>query len=153
LLLELPHELYFDLLPLVCQLQRIGIQSILSHPERNHGLLAHPEIVGKLVEHGCLMQVTCGSLLGTFGKPAQRMAEAMIKSGDAHILATDAHGSQARRPRMAAAFQRATELAGMEIAKRICCLNPALVAAGQAVAGGRIQSSRRRSWFGRQAAA
>jgi protein-tyrosine phosphatase len=148
ILLELPHELYFDLLPLIGQLRRLGIQSILSHPERNLGLLSRPEIVTLLVDQGCLMQVTCGSLLGTFGDASQQMAELLLKRGQVHFLATDAHGPKVRRPKMADAFQRTAEICGLDIAKQICCANPAAVAAGEPVSAGPLKPRvRRRSWF------
>lgn len=153
LLLELPHEMYFDLLPLVRQLERIGIQSILSHPERNMGLLARPNLVSTLVEAGCLMQVTCGSLTGTFGPASQEMSEVMLQQGWVHFLATDAHGSQARRPRMRQAFDKVAQISGKEIAERLCRDNPRAVAIGEKVTAGTIeQRRRRRSWFGRQVA-
>ncbi len=66
-LLELPHELYFPLETLLGQLESRGMQGILSHPERNQGLLTRPELISQLVDNGCLMQVTAGSLMGTFG--------------------------------------------------------------------------------------
>ena len=41
-LLELPHEMYFPLKPVFESLERIGMQGILSHPERNQVLLKQP---------------------------------------------------------------------------------------------------------------
>ena len=46
-LLELPHELYFPLDGLLNSLGRHGIFGILSHPERNLGLLKHPKRGGQ----------------------------------------------------------------------------------------------------------
>jgi protein-tyrosine phosphatase len=132
-LLELPHELYFPLEGVLDQLQRAQIAGILSHPERNQGLLKSPQLIAPLVERGCLMQVTCGSLLGTFGTASQKMAEWMLQQGLVHFLATDAHGHQARRPLMQHAFERVQELSGREMAMDVCCVNPAAVADGQPV--------------------
>ena len=64
-LLELPHEMYFPLDNLLTELDRKGIIGILSHPERNAGLLRDPHLLLPLVDRGCLMQVTAGSLMGT----------------------------------------------------------------------------------------
>ena len=133
-LLELPHELYFPLEPVLDSLQRINMIAILSHPERNQGLLSQPRITAMLAERGCLMQVTCGSLLGRFGTQSQTMSEWMIRKGLVHFLATDAHGVKSRRPQMRRAFQRAVELASSAIAVEICCRNPAAVADGNDVA-------------------
>ena len=132
-LLELPHELYFPLEDVLDELQRAGLVGILSHPERNQGLLKQPRLIEPLVRRGCLMQVTCGSLLGTFGPACQEMAEWVMEQGLVHFLATDAHGPTARRPLMRRAFQLAQELVGRDCALDLCCRNPAAVAAGQAV--------------------
>ena len=130
-LLELPHELFFPMDDVLARLRRANLVGILSHPERNQGLLKQPRIVESLVNHGCLMQVTCGSLMGTFGPASQQMAEWMLQQGLVHFLATDAHGPQARRPLMRRAFERAAQLVGEEIATDLCCRNPSAVVAGE----------------------
>ncbi len=132
-LLELPHELYFSLDSCLESLTRSSLTGILSHPERNQGLLRKPELIGRLVERGCLMQVTAGSLLGTFGARCQVLAGSIVKSGWAHFIATDAHGSKARRPLMQRAYARVAELVNEQVAYELCCRNPALVAQGQDV--------------------
>ena len=154
-LLELPHELYLPLEPVLAQLKRSGMVGILSHPERNHGIMADPAIVAPLVKEGCLMQVTAGSLLGTFGPHSRRVAEWMLERGLVHFIATDAHGPKSRRPLMRRAFDRVAELAGRATAIDLCCRNPACVAEGSDVRPGVRQVKRRglASWFGRKRAA
>jgi len=142
-LLELPHELYFPLEDVLESLQRVAMVGILSHPERNQGLLKQPRLVESLVEHECLMQITCSSLLGTFGPAPQQMSEWMLEQGLAHFLATDAHGPNARRPLMRRAFDRAGEIVGEEIATDLCCRNPAAVAAGQDIEATRYKPKQR----------
>lgn len=142
-LLELPHELYFPLEEVLESLRRAGLVGILSHPERNQGLLKQPRLIPPLVDSGCLMQVTCGSLLGTFGPASQQMSEWMLDQGLVHFLATDAHGHNARRPLMKHAFERAKQIVGGEIAVDLCCRNPAAVAEGADVAGQRYQTKPR----------
>lgn len=131
-LLELPHELYLPLEPVLEQLSACGITGILSHPERNKGILRQPDVVRRLVSHGCLMQVTADSLTGVFGPAPEQLSRTLIQQGLVHFLATDAHSPRSRRPRMRDAMQLATEIAGEEYARAICCTNPAAVAAGTA---------------------
>jgi protein-tyrosine phosphatase len=152
-LLELPHELYLPLESLVERLSRHDIVAILSHPERNNGILRRPEILAPLVDAGCLLQITAGSLCGSFGPECQQLAESLLVGGLVHFVATDGHGSQSRRPRMRRAYQRVSELAGIEIAAELCNLNPARVAAGQPVASGRHWAQHRRSWWAKKAVA
>lgn len=132
-LLELPHELYFPLEPVLESLSAAGMQGILSHPERNHGLLRQRGLIPPLVEYGCLMQVTAGSLLGSFGSGSQEFSEWMVREGLVHFIATDAHGIRSRRPRMAKAAERVRQLADDEMARLICTTNPACVFDGQPV--------------------
>lgn len=149
-LLELPHEMYFPLEPVLDDLDRAGMRGILSHPERNQGLLKQPSLVETLVDYECLMQVTAGSLTGTFGPNSQEMAEWMLNEGLVHFLSTDAHGPRARRPLLGRAFQHAADLVGEETATELCCTNPAAIAAGEDVEGGRrvVQRGVLASWFG-----
>jgi protein-tyrosine phosphatase len=156
-LLELPHELYFPLDHVLEDLRRAGLVGILSHPERNQGLLKDPDTVAALVDDGCLMQVTAGSLIGGMGPAPQAMAEWMLAHGLVHFLATDAHGPKSRRPLLSRAFERAAELTDWETATDLCCRNPAAVADGQPVAPGRRAGAvkQRRgisSWFARRKA-
>jgi protein-tyrosine phosphatase len=153
-LLELPHELYISLDTLLAELQALGMQGILSHPERNAGILARPRLVEQLVDQGCLMQVTAGSLMGTFGPASQQLSESMLVNGLVHFLATDAHGVRARLPLLQRAATRASELVGAELAQLICRENPQRVADGQAVPNGRMVQGRRKlvRWLAKTAA-
>jgi protein-tyrosine phosphatase len=148
-LLELPHELYFPLEPLLAQLKSLGITGILSHPERNRGLLSDPSCLSRLVAHGCLMQITAGSLLGGFGRASQRLAESMLAQGLVHFVASDGHGIEHRRPRLHAAYLRVVELTDRDTADNLFVRFPARVCEGLAVAIQRRSSAQPvRRWFG-----
>ena len=154
-LLELPHELYFPLEGLHAELMAEGIIGILSHPERNQGILDRPSVVKPLVELGVLMQITAGSLVGTFGETIQKFSEDLLCKGLVHFISTDAHSPKRRRPLMRRAFDRAVELVGADMATALCCRNPRAVADGQEVQGG-LQAKPSRSlmsWFSRRGAA
>lgn len=145
-LLELPHELYFPLAGLLEALSRQGVVGILSHPERNAGLLRQRELLAPLVDAGCLMQVTAGSLMGTFGPRCQELAEWMLSEGLVHFVATDAHGPTARRPLMRRAYDRVCELTDVTTGRDLCCDFPGRVAAGAEAPAGRRAVAKRASW-------
>ncbi len=147
-LLELPHEIYFPLEPLLAELSAAGIVGVLSHPERNAGIAGDPRVMGPLVDGGCLMQITAGSLLGEFGSQAQQLSEQWIRQGLVHFIATDAHDTKIRRARMREVFARVVELAGDEAARDLCSRWPAAVAEGRDVPAGRRETARGGSWFG-----
>ena len=150
-LLELPHEIYFPLEPVLDALSSIGLTGILSHPERNQGLLHCREPLGTLVEKGCLMQITAGSLTGKFGKASQEFAEWMITHGLAHLVATDAHGHKSRGPLMRQPFQRIVELSDKETGWNLCAHNGARICLGQTIEARtpNLNQPRRNGWFGR----
>lgn len=149
-LLELPHELYMPLEPVLHQLRQHQFVGILSHPERNRGILNTPDVIAPLVNTGCLMQITAGSLLGSMGRPCQLLSEQLLREGLVHFVATDAHGSVRRRPRLAQAYHRITQLVDRETAQELCVHNPGRVLTGQPVPQGR-RRPRARSWFRRRA--
>jgi protein-tyrosine phosphatase len=153
-LLELPHELYLPIEPIVERLARHNLVAILSHPERNEGILRRPAVLESLVECGCLLQITAGSLCGSFGEPCQKLADSLIGSGLVEFVATDGHGASSRRPVMRRAFERVSELAGAEMATALCCVNPALVASGRSVAAGSSKPEpAHRTWWRKKSAA
>lgn len=133
ILLELPHELYIPLDRLLSELAAQNMVGILSHPERNLGILEQPDVVRPLVAAGCLMQITAGSLLGAFGAESQKLSDWLVEQGLVHFVSTDAHGSKSRRPLLRHAFDRVVKLAGWETATALCCRNPSAVAAGEKV--------------------
>ena len=49
-----------------------GMVPIITHPERNRPLMKKPEMVLKLVEQGCLVQVTANAVTGHWGTARKR---------------------------------------------------------------------------------
>jgi protein-tyrosine phosphatase len=154
-LVELPHELYLPMDLLLHNLSVRRITAILAHPERNQGLLRQQDLVPKLVDAGCLMQITAGSLCGVMGPAVQQMAEWMVAEGYVHFVSTDAHGPRTRRPLMGSAFDRLLELVDEQTAEDLCCRYPMRVARGRSVTAGRrtVQARRRSGWWERRASA
>lgn len=147
-LLELPHEIYFPVESVLSQLESAGMVGVLSHPERNQGILANQEVVLPLVERGCLMQVTAGSLTGTFGSASRRCAESLLQQGLVHFIASDAHGTRSRRPLLTQAFARTAELCGEQTADELFKSNPqAVFDGGDVTAGRRTVATRKRRWY------
>ena len=136
-LLELPHEVYLPVEPVLEQLHAAGLAGILAHPERNLGILHRPKVLERLADAGCLMQLTAGSLAGTFGPQVQGLAERLLLEGYVHFVATDAHSAQTRRPMLRRAWDRVAQLGGLPTACELCCGNPASVVAGRQVLPGR----------------
>jgi protein-tyrosine phosphatase len=131
ILLELPHEVFIDIEPLLADLGSMGIQSIISHPERHSGLTKEPDILAKWLECPAHLQVTAGSLLGCFGSATEKFGWGLLGSGWALLVATDCHNLDSRRPCMKTAFKRISDRLGETVARLVCIENPLRVLKGQ----------------------
>jgi protein-tyrosine phosphatase len=70
ILLELPHFSIPPYLEDICfRLQCQGITPIITHPEKHPSIQESPDRLGRLIDQGCLAQLTAGSLTGGFGAP------------------------------------------------------------------------------------
>ncbi len=130
LLLELPHDTFLNIQPLLAEVAARGVTPVLSHPERNIFLAREPEAVLPWLDRGALLQVTAASLLGRFGPVAEQMAWRWLTAGAASLVATDAHDASERRPCMTLAIMAIARRLGEHAASRACVLNPARLLAG-----------------------
>ncbi|MBN2295321.1 MAG: hypothetical protein JXM70_23020 [Pirellulales bacterium] len=126
-LLELPHDVCLPIERLLEDLGRAGLTGVLAHAERNMAVMSRPLLAESLVKSGCLLQVTAGSIMGSFGRQVEETALRLIRQGIVHFVATDAHSSRSRRPLMHRTFDRLNELVGYTAARKLCCQNPAAV--------------------------
>ncbi len=126
LLLELPRDIHIDPALLVTRLRDHGITTIVSHPERYPFLARRPQIIETWIAEGALIQLTAGSLIGEFGRTAHDLAWHWLRSPAVrHILiATDAHDTDHRPPRMTAAIEAISQRLGHATARRACIDNP-----------------------------
>lgn len=124
ILLELPHNVFIDIEPLLIELSSFGVQAIISHPERHPVLSRQPDVLDKWPAQSVHFQITAASLLGDFGLMVQKSAWDFLSSGRACLVATDSHDLGGRRPRMKAAFQRISIKLGRSVARLVCIENP-----------------------------
>jgi protein-tyrosine phosphatase len=133
LLVELPHEIFVDPVPIIDQLGARGLQAIMSHPERHHYLRGSIDRQGEWVAHGAVVQLTAGSLRGDFGAHAYEHAWQLVDAGLVAIVATDAHDFQLRPPRMSAALELLTQNVGANAARAMVIDNPLRILEGQPI--------------------
>lgn len=125
LLVEIPdYGLPRGLTEIFYELQLAGLTPILTHPERNPTLQADRPRMVDWLRGGVLVQVTAGSVLGKMGKPAERMAHELLEKRWVHFLATDAHNTSSRPPRMREAFELVAKKYGPDYAHLLCVSNP-----------------------------
>ncbi len=132
LLIELPDfNIPTRIEEVLYNLRVAGLTPILTHPERNQTLQRTPERLQEWIASGLLVQVTAGSVTGTFGSKAKDMAWSLLRSGSVHFLATDAHDTLRRPPKMLEAWQQVEKRMGKAVADQVCVNNPLSVFEGR----------------------
>ena len=144
ILVEFPNAPVQGFGPALGKLLDSGLIPIMTHPERHPDLQKINTEFLRWVEMGCFVQVTGQSLLGRFGKLAEESAWEMVKLGLAHFVASDAHGTKDRTPRLDDALSAVSERFGAEIADILFVSNPLAAIAGQAI---RSAAAKRRRWY------
>ena len=130
LLLELPEDVLIDITPLVKDFMARGIVTVVAHAERLLKVEKQPAIFHRWLDAGAILQVSAAGLLGEWGNKVSRFGWQLVLNGQASLLATDAHNTVTRRPRLAEAFSAVSEKLGTHIARRMTIENPAAILKG-----------------------
>jgi protein-tyrosine phosphatase len=101
-----------------------GYVPILSHPERLAWIETQFELIERLVCSGVWLQITSGSLLGKFGRPAKYWSERLLDEGKVHLLATDAHDMSRRAPDLKRGRDAAATRVGEYEANNLVLMRP-----------------------------
>ena len=138
LLVELPRFLENGLQtlePLLFQIQLMGYQAILAHPERS---MRHPDtfpILEKWVRDDRVkLQINANAIVppsadshdsrhDRFHRRNQYVKQ-LIDDGMVHFVASDAHDPELRRPLNGEAYEEIRERYSVELAKMLCRDNP-----------------------------
>jgi len=131
LMLELPHDPFIDISPLIDELTSRGITPVITHPERHDALVHRPQFLVNWINKGAVAQVTGASLLGDFGVRAHAAAWDWLGRGLATLVASDSHDLVRRPPRVLETIDLIAKRLSHVIAQRTCIENPARLLAGQ----------------------
>ena len=98
-------EFYFDedldfMDEMLFRLSKAGYTPIVAHPERYDAIQYDPRILEHWFHRGYVIQLNKGSILGAFGRRAERTAHGILRAGLAHVIASDAHSASHRTPHM-----------------------------------------------------
>jgi protein-tyrosine phosphatase len=113
------------------RLRAIGIQPILTHPERHPILQRHPQQVVEWVKEECIVQVTASALTGEWGEVARRSALWLLENHAVHVIATDAHDDRRRKPLLSQAREFVSKRFGAEVATALVKDNPKAMVKGE----------------------
>jgi protein-tyrosine phosphatase len=104
-----------------------GLVPIITHPERLKWIEYDYSIMQRFVEMGAWLQLTAGSITGTFGPRVQYWSERMLDEGLVHIVSTDAHNTRRRAPVLSKARDAVAARLGAEEAGQMVLTRPQMV--------------------------
>lgn len=111
----------------IFELRASGLIPVLAHVERYRAIQQDHSKLYALLQQGVLAQLTASSLVGMQGRTAKHCAEALLKKGLIHCIASDAHGLQRRPPAVASGLQAAQRLLGREQLSQMVEVCPAAI--------------------------
>ena len=131
MLLEFPHShVPVGADKFVAWLLERNIRPLIAHPERNKDLMRDPEKLEPFVRAGCLLQVTADAVAGGFGELCARRAREFLERGWVSVLASDAHDTVDRPPRIAPGRDAAAKIVGEVEARRMTHGTPLRIVRG-----------------------
>lgn len=134
LLVEAPYTSPLpQLTDVVFRMKLKGVTPVIAHPERclefeRKGRAA------EAVQSGALLQLDVGSLIGRYGKSAQKLAKQFLDDGLYAISATDLHSPVGAEQWVAESLKALQKQVGAKAFAQLTETNPALVLKGQPVA-------------------
>ena len=132
----------------IYKLRLQGITPVIAHPERHLILQNDLKQLYGLVQQGALCQLTALSITGFLGSAVQKSSELMIKTGLAHVIATDAHSNDQRIKVLAPAVDIAADiLQDYSRAEKMVTSTPAAIIAGEDVVVDEPEMQKKKSFF------
>ena len=108
LLIEMPFQGWpLELSDLLTALEVRGFGVVIAHPERAQAVQTSPDRMRDIVGRGALVQLTAASITGDNGPRPKRCAEQLLRSGFAHVIASDMHAPTWRPPGLSEAVAAA----------------------------------------------
>ncbi|MCS7022479.1 MAG: protein tyrosine phosphatase [Gemmataceae bacterium] len=122
LLVEMPHGQFLDLLPLADYFRPLGIRLVVAHAERYPELLFDPGLAQRWIAAGCLLQVSTSALAEPWDHTTEQALKDWAVGGFIHLLGSDGHGIDRRRPLFRQGYQQLVRWVGRAAAERIAVL-------------------------------
>ena len=115
----------------------VGVERILEHGYTS--LIAHVErypaatvdVIGQLRFIGALIQVNVDSVLGYDGRAVKRFSHSLLKSGLVDVIASDAHSTDFRPPRLRECQVYLARKFSAELAEKLLQENPKKIITGE----------------------
>lgn len=123
-LFELPMKRnIFDLQEIIFKLLENRYIPIIAHPERYEYIQENPNILIDLIKMGVLFQANYGSIIGVYGKRAEKTVKKLLKSNMIHFLGSDVHRANSIYPQIPKAIEEIKNIVSKDIFEAIAKKN------------------------------
>ena len=126
-----------------------GCTPIIAHPERYIPIQKNPELLRKMLEIGCIIQINAGSPLGLFGKNSKKTSLKILKNNWCQIIGSDAHNNRNRNFCLSECMQYIKRKVNFDTSQLVD-KNPRKVISGESISTSDIyskQNSSRKFYF------
>ncbi len=113
------------------EIQMLGKQPILAHMERYKTLVGDYQAVESLVHMGFYMQINTSAVTGKDGFRIKQFVKKLLSYELVHLIGTDAHGAERRRPAMKECAAYIEKKWGRDYAQELLVRNPEKVLRGE----------------------
>ena len=111
----------------ISEVFRHGCIPIIAHLERYSLFQKDPSLVETVLDMGAMIQLNADSVMGKQGFATKRFCHRLLKQGQVHFIASDAHDPVKRSPQMEACRRRILRKYGPELAHALFISNPTAV--------------------------
>ena len=111
-----------------------GYWPVVAHTER-YSALREIKKIDELIKMGAYIQLNMNAIIGKEGWRTKRFCKKLLKNEMVHVIATDAHGSRHRAPKIKACLKYIDKKFGKVYRKRISEENPLKILEGEKING------------------
>jgi len=108
----------------IYSLRAEGYRPVIAHVERYSRLSGRTDRIEDLSGMGCCIQVNAGSIMGDFGFGIKHFTRKLLREGLVHLVATDAHDTVRRVPKLSECAAYIERKYGEVYAKELFYENP-----------------------------
>lgn len=101
-----------------------GYIPIVAHPERYVYVQENPEYIEELAEMGALFQANYGSIIGMYGKKAQKTLKILLKEGLISFFGSDVHRPEQVYIKMPKILKKLNKILSKEEIEQFTTINP-----------------------------
>lgn len=128
-----PTDIYSNIHNAMYQVLGAGFIPVLAHVERYSNVVLHPKYIDDLIGLGCYIQVNASSVMGKYGFGIKHFTRKLLKEQKVHFVATDAHDTKSRVPRLAECRAFVEKKISVAYAEDIFYNNPLAVINGEQI--------------------